>query len=94
MRGCFSEYLRSCAISLALVVLLGLIGSITGWSLVGILLMPGYILASLVFLEGPHSDGLISGLIWFVLLFLINALLYTFPVLWLSRLVGRFYKKS
>jgi len=84
MKGPINEYLRSCAVSLLVVVLIGLIASIQGWSAVGTLLLPGYVLAGVIFPEGAHST---HGLMWFVLAVVMNVLLFAWPVLWVSRLV-------
>ena len=68
-----------------------LISGIPGWEAVGVLRLPGMLLAGVVFPEDVHSD---HGLMWYVLAIVMNVLLFAFPVLWLSRLVRQLRRRS
>jgi len=86
MKGPMREYMRSCWISLAVLVVVVLVGAIMGWP-VGVLLFPGFILTGILLPGGgPHSGGVLA-LLTVALILLMNALLFAFPLFWLSRLV-------
>jgi hypothetical protein len=79
-------YASSLLISVALVALVSAIASIPSCSALGCLLLPGMLLAALVFPEGVHSD---SGIAYLVLAGLIDIVLFALVLMWLWRLAER-----
>jgi len=80
------RYAWSCAVALALTVLVGAIASLPRWSAVGVLLAPGMLAAAIVFPEGINSEW---GKAYLVLATLMNAFLLAWPVLWFWAWIER-----
>jgi hypothetical protein len=75
-------YARSLLISVPLVVLLGLIASDERLSSVGVVLLPGALIAAVAFPEGIHS----SGGTWFIVLAAaVDAVLLAIPFTWILK---------
>lgn len=81
-RGLFREYLVSCGVSFAFVLLVTAVGSVEKLSALTILLAPGVFLPAPLFPQGIHGDW---PLVYLGLMVLIDVLLYAWPVLWLLR---------
>ena len=78
MKRGITQYLMSCAVALALVAVLYWLSS----SPAGVLLVPGMLLAAVVFPQGGHSD---HGLTYVYLAMLIDVLLYAGVVMLIWR---------
>ncbi len=76
----------SLVISVALVALVAAIASVPHCSAIGIVLLPGALLAAIVFPQGPESG---AGNIYLVLAGLLDSLLVAFPVMWMWGLIER-----
>jgi hypothetical protein len=76
----------SLVISFALVALVAMIASVPHCSAVGIVLLPGALLAAIVFPQGPESG---AGDIYLVLSGLLDSLLVAFAVMWVWGLFER-----
>jgi hypothetical protein len=76
----------SVLIAVGLMVLVQAIVTIPGCENVGIVLLPGMLLAALVFPEGIHSD---SGIAYLVLAVVLDGLLLAIPVMLCLKRVGR-----
>jgi hypothetical protein len=79
-------YVWSLVISVALVALVAAIASAPHCSVVGIVLLPGALLAAIVFPQGPESG---AGNIYLVFAGLLDSLLIAFPVMWTWGLIER-----
>jgi uncharacterized membrane protein len=86
MKMRFGAYTWSLAISLVLIVLVGTIASIPGCSVGWDLLLPGALLAAIVFPQGVNSSG---GNLYLVLAAILDIVLLSFPVMWAWRLFER-----
>jgi hypothetical protein len=73
-------------ISVALIALVAAIASVPHCSAIGAVLLPGALLAGIVFPQGPESG---AGNIYLVLAGLLNSLLVAFPVMWIRGLIDR-----
>jgi hypothetical protein len=76
----------SLVISVALVALVAGIASAPHCSAIGIVLLPGALLAAIVFPQGPESN---AGNIYLVLAGLLDSVLFAFPVMWIWGLIQR-----
>lgn len=76
----------SCIISVALVAVVAAIASLPHCSAIGVVLLPGALLAAFAFPQGPESN---MGNTYLVLAGLLNSLLAAFPVMWLWGLIQR-----
>jgi hypothetical protein len=72
--------------SVGLVAVVGAISSIPGLDNGWLLLVPGALLAALVFPQGVNSNG---GVLYLVLAGLIDIALLAFPVMWAWSLIER-----
>jgi hypothetical protein len=78
-------YLSSFAISVILVIVLAGASGIPHFYAVGALLLPGGLLAALVFPQGVESD---SATAFLVLAGVLDSVLYAFPVMGIWKLVA------
>lgn len=76
----------SLAISVVLTALVAGIASVPHCSAIGVILLPGALLAAIVFPQGPESN---AGNVYLVLAGLLDSLLYAFPVMWTWGLIER-----
>lgn len=76
----------SLVISVALVALAAVVASVPHFSAVGVVLLPGALLAAVVFPQGPESG---SGNIYLLLAGVLDSLLVAFPVMWTWGLIER-----
>jgi hypothetical protein len=74
------------AASVALTVLLAGIASISCFSAVGVVLLPGALLAALVFPQGIDSA---NGGFFIPIAGLLDSMLFAFPVMWIWSLILR-----
>jgi hypothetical protein len=72
--------------SAVLFALVGAVASLPGCSAVGILLLPGALLAAIVFPQGPESD---YALVFLGLAGLLDIILFALPIVWIWTLLGR-----
>jgi hypothetical protein len=79
-------YAWSLVISAVLVAGVVALASVPHVPAVGIVLLPGALLAAIVFPQGPHSS---EANLWFVLAGLLNVALFAFPVMWMWALIQR-----
>lgn len=82
----FRAYVLPLAASAGLLTLVGAIASIPGCSVMGALLLPGALLAAIVFPQGPESD---YAVFYIVLAGLLDIVLYAFPLAWVRSLIRR-----
>jgi len=86
--------MRSFAWSLAVgvlsTVLIGTLASLPGLSLVGILLVPGMLIAAAVFPQGINSNW---GYTYLVIAGLVNAFILAWLLFWLWTAIGRWQKR-
>jgi hypothetical protein len=82
----FRTYVLPLAASAGLLTLLGAIASIPGCSATGALLLPGALLAAIVFPQGPESD---YGMLYLILAGLLDIILLAFPLAWVWKLIQR-----
>lgn len=80
------RYAQSLVISVGLIVVVGSISSIPGLDNGWLLLMPGALLAALVFPQGVNSNG---GVLYLVLAGLIDVALLSLLVMWVWSIVER-----
>jgi hypothetical protein len=76
----------SLVISVALVALVASIASVPHCSAIGVVLLPGALLAAIVVPQGPESG---AGDIYLLLAGLLDSLLLAFPVMWTWGLIER-----
>jgi hypothetical protein len=69
----------SLAVSVVLTALVAGIASLPHCSAIGVVLLPGALLAALVFPQGPESD---AANVYLVLAGLLDSLLLAFPIMW------------
>jgi hypothetical protein len=86
MKERLRRYASSFVVAVILTALVGAVSSVERLSAVGVLLAPGMLGAAIFFPEGTHSD--LAGT-YFVVAFLMNALLLAWPLLWLWTRIGR-----
>jgi hypothetical protein len=80
-------YLESFVISVGVTVLVIAVASMPSCSAVGIVLLPGNLLAGIVFPQGVHSNS--GTTLYLVLSGFLTAVLLTFPAFWLLKLIKR-----
>ena len=76
----------SFAISVALTTLVAAVASLPSCSAIGVLLLPGALLAAVAFPQGVNSNG---GNIYLLVAGVLDAMLLTLPVMWFWALVKR-----
>jgi hypothetical protein len=76
----------SLVISVALIALVAAIASVPHCSAIGAVLLPGALLAAIIFPQGPESG---SGNIYLLLAGVLDSLLFAFPVMWTWMLIER-----
>lgn len=82
----YRVYVWSLLASVVLMALVGAIASVPGCSAMWVLLLPGALLAAIVFPQGPESD---YGLVFLLLAGLLDVVLFAFPLAWLWKLFER-----
>jgi hypothetical protein len=85
------EYLWSATIAVALVLILGTVATLPGWSPVGIVLGPGLLLAAIFFPQGIHSDW---PYLYGAIAIAIDVLLFALVVLLIRRMIARWQRKA
>jgi hypothetical protein len=79
-------YAWSLLVSIALTALIAAIASMRWTTGISVLLLPGILLAAIVFPQGIHSDSPVTFLI---LGAVFEAILLAFPVMWAFHLIRR-----
>jgi hypothetical protein len=85
------RYAWSYLAALVLTIGLGVVASVPGLSSVGMSLLPGMLLAEIIFPEGAHSDWPRT---WFVLAGLMDAFVLAWPVMFIWTTFERSRKKK
>lgn len=78
------RYIWSFAVSVVVTALVAVLASLPHCQAFGFVLLPGALLAAVVFPQGPHSDFAVAYL---VLAGILESLLIAFPVMWTWALI-------
>jgi hypothetical protein len=76
----------SLAASAGLLTLVGAIASVPGCSAIGVLFLPGALLAAIIFPQGPESD---NAILYLFLAGLLDIILFALPLAWIWKLIER-----